>query len=176
MIATLTLRAPQLDEGAAMWSLARDSRVLDLNTPYAYMLWARDFHSTTVVADVDDEVVGFVTGFWRPEEPTTLMVWQVAVDEDHRGRGIAGKMLDALVERTGPVTLETTITSDNEASARLFAGFAERFGAQHTITDLFVEEHFPDEDAWQPELLHRITPLRSAQHQARPTATEEDAT
>lgn len=173
---TLTLRPPRLEEGAAMWSLARDSQRLDLNTPYAYMLWARDFHATTLVADVDDEIVGFVTGFWRPEAPGTLMVWQIAVAEEHRGHGIAGRMLDALVEQTGAETLETTITRANEASVRLFAAFAERFGAEHTVRDLFVEEHFPDDDDWQAELLHRISPLQpSVREPARPTDIDEEA-
>ena len=177
MIGTIAFRAPRPDEGALLWELARDSERLDLNTPYAYMLWARDFHATTLVADVDDEIVGFVTGFWRPEEAGTLMVWQIAVAEEHRGHGIAGRMLDALVEQTGATTLETTITRANEASVRLFAAFAERFGAQHTVRDLFDEEHFPEDDQWQAELLHRITPLQhgSAEPTARTTDIEEDA-
>ncbi len=156
------LRHPHVDDGAQMWRIARDSRHLDLNTPYAYMLWARDFHATTLVAEVEGSVVGFVTGYRRPEEPTTLMVWQIAVDEAHRGQGLAGRLLDALVGQTDAYSLETTVTAANTASQRLFRSFAERHGAQHSITDLFAEEHFPDEDEWMAELLHRITPLRAA--------------
>lgn len=157
---TVVLRHPWLQDGAEMWRVARDSKRLDLNTPYAYMLWTRDFHATSLVAEVDGTVVGFVTGYWRPEEPTTLMVWQIAVDETQRGKGLAGRMLDEIVARTDAYSLETTIVADNPASNRLFASFAERHAAQHTVTDLFAEEHFPDEDEWQAELLHRITPLR----------------
>lgn len=160
MIATITLRSPRIDEGAAMWELARDSERLDLNAPYAYMMWARDFHATTIVADVDDEIVGFVTGFWRPESPTTLMVWQVAVDERHRGRGIAGRMLDTLAASTGAEAIETTITRANEASVRLFTSFSQRHGATHIVSDLFPSDHFPEGEQWEAELLHRIAPLR----------------
>lgn len=161
MIGTIMFRHPRPDEGAQLWELARDSERLDLNTPYAYMLWARDFRETTVVAEVDDELVGFVTGFLRPEDPSTLMVWQVAVDEAQRGRGIAGRMLDELASRTGAAAVETTITRANEASVRLFASFAERRGAEHTVAELFAPEHFPgDEGEWEAELLHRIAPLR----------------
>ena len=90
------LRKPGLDDGAAMWRLARDSGNLDLNSSYAYLLWAYDFASTSVIASVDDQPAGFVSGYRRPEDPHTLMVWQVAVDESHRGRGIARTMLDHL--------------------------------------------------------------------------------
>lgn len=67
-----------------MWRIARDSQVLDLNASYAYVLWCRDFAGTSVVATVNGEVVGFVTGYRRPKQPATLMVWQVAVDEQLR--------------------------------------------------------------------------------------------
>lgn len=155
------IRHPHVDDGAQMWRVARDSVRLDLNPPYAYILWARDFHSTSVVAEVDGAVVGFVTGYLRPEEPTTLMVWQVAVDRSQRGQGLAGQMLDELARRTGAYTLETTITADNPASRRLFEAFAARHAAQHSVSGLFATEHFPDDQDWKPEQLHRITPLRT---------------
>ena len=158
-------------------TIVPDAITLDLRLPDIDGLELLNRFATTLVADVDDEIVGFVTGFWRPEEAGTLMVWQIAVAEEHRGHGIAGRMLDALVEQTGATTLETTITRANEASVRLFAAFAERFGAQHTVRDLFDEEHFPEDDQWQAELLHRITPLQhgSAEPTARTTDIEEDA-
>lgn len=153
-------RPPTVDDGAAMWRVARDSVRLDLNPPYAYLLWARDFADTSAVADVDGDVAGFVTAFRRPEAPDTLMVWQVAVDEHYRGQGMASRLLDHLVERTDSATLETTITDDNAESNRLFDGFARRHGAEHIVDDLFEVAHFPGDDPWQPEYLHRIAPLK----------------
>lgn len=153
------LRPPTIEDGGAMWRVARDSQTLDLNTSYAYLLWARDFAATSVVAERDGEVVGFVSGYIRPEAPHTLMVWQVAVDADQRGHGLAGRMLDHLAETVPGVTsLETTITDDNEASRALFARFARNRGADHEELDLFVREHFPDE-GHEPEVLHRIGPF-----------------
>lgn len=163
--ATLTrpvvIRHPEVEDGAEMWRVARDSQRLDLNTPYAYLLWAHDFAASSLVAEVDGRVGGFVSGYLRPESPGTVMVWQIAVDEHSRGRGLAGSLLDELVERTGAHTLETTITESNGASRRLFEAFAERRDATLTVTDLFEVDHFPPDDEFQPELLHRITPLRS---------------
>lgn len=166
------VREPHVDDGAEMWRVARDSVRLDLNTPYAYMLWARDFHATSLVVEVDGRVGGFVTGYLRPEESTTLMVWQIAVDEEHRGQGLAGRLLDELVRRTGAYTLETTVTADNVASQRLFQAFADRHQAQHSVSDLFAEDHFPDGQSWDAELLHRITPIRRT---ARPDNYRGDA-
>lgn len=152
-------RPPAVADGAGMWRVARDSVRLDLNPPYAYLLWARDFAETSVVADVDGEVAGFVTGFRRPASPDTLMVWQVAVDEELRGRGVATRLLEHLVQQTRVTTLETTITDDNPASRGLFAGLAKRHDAEISVDELFEAEAFPGEDPWKPEFLHRITPL-----------------
>lgn len=142
-----------------MWRVARDSQRLDLNTPYAYILWARDFAATSLVAEVDGAVSGFVSGYLRPDAPDVVMVWQIAVDESCRGRGLAGRLLDELAERTGATALQTTITADNPASIQLFSAFARRRGAQHTVSELFTVEHFPKGGDFQPELLHHIAPL-----------------
>lgn len=141
-----------------MWRLARDSRVLDLNTSYAYLLWARDFAATSVVAHVGDRAVGFVSGYLRPDEPTTLMVWQVAVDASQRGQGLGRRMLDHLAAETGAATLETTITADNEASIALFTSFGEAHGATVDREPLFPTEVFPDEGHGTEYLFH-IGPL-----------------
>lgn len=139
--------------------MARDSKVLDLNTSYAYLLWCRDFASTSVVADVDGTPGGFVTGYLRPDQPDTLMVWQVAVDEEHRGRGLARRMLSELVDAVpNRVTgMETTITADNAASIALFTSFADSRGARITREPVFDASLFPD--GHETELLFRIGPL-----------------
>lgn len=141
--------------------MARDSRVLDVNTSYAYLLWARDFAASSIVATVGDHPGGFVTGYRRPDEPETLMVWQVAVDEQHRGQGLARRMLDGLVDRMaddqGVRHLETTITADNSASIALFTSFANARNAPLERTPLFEAAMFPD--GHDAELLFRIGPF-----------------
>ncbi|MDI5963111.1 diaminobutyrate acetyltransferase [Streptomyces sp. SL13] len=152
---------PTVDDGAEMWRIARDSKVLDLNSSYSYLLWCRDFSRTSVVARENGRTVGFVTGYVRPERRRTLVVWQVAVDEAYRGRGLAATMLDGLTARTvaalGIDRMETTIAPDNEASSRLFTSFGERHGATVEREVLFEGVHFPD--GHDPEVLHRIGPL-----------------
>lgn len=153
---------PTVDDGAAMWRLARDTRVLDLNSSYAYLMWGRDFSRTSVLATNDGQPCGFISGYLRPDEPTTLMVWQVAVAEAMRGRGLAGQMLGHLVERLreepGPIShMETTITADNAASIALFTSFARRHGAELSTGPLFESDAFPD--GHDSELLYRIGPF-----------------
>ncbi|MEV0635532.1 diaminobutyrate acetyltransferase [Streptomyces sp. NPDC050619] len=161
--ADLQIDRPSVADGAALWRMAKDSKVLDLNSSYSYLLWCRDFAATSAVArDERGEPVGFVTGYVRPDRPDTLLVWQVAVDAAHRGRGLAAALLDGLVARTSAqhalTTVETTITPGNTASERLFTSFAGRHGARLEREVLFDAGLFPD-GPHDPEVLYRIGPL-----------------
>jgi L-2,4-diaminobutyric acid acetyltransferase len=157
------IESPNKADGAALWRIARDSKKLDLNSPYAYLMWCRDFADTSVMATVDGQTVGFVIGYRRPATPETAMVWQVAVDSSQRGRGLAGQLLDELFTRLvdqGVRYLETTITPDNEASMRLFTSFAQRWNADLVTSTLFARSDFPDDaDPHEREELCRIGPL-----------------
>ncbi|MGC3000531.1 diaminobutyrate acetyltransferase [Streptomyces sp. G35A] len=161
--ADLHIDRPTVADGAVLWRIARDSKVLDLNSSYSYLLWCRDFAATSAVArDERGEPIGFVTGYLRPDSPRTLLVWQVAVDGAHRGRGLAAALLDGLVVRItaehGVTAVETTITPGNTASERLFTAFAERHGAPLEREVLFGAGQFPD-GPHDPEVLYRIGPL-----------------
>lgn len=127
----LDIGPASIDDGAELWRIARGSGELDLNSPYSYLLWCRDFADTTAVArDASGRPVGFVTGYLRPDAPETLFVWQVAVEGSHRGSGVAGTLLDALTARVaaehGVSRVEATVTPGNLASDRLFRSYARR--------------------------------------------------
>ncbi|BAU88280.1 L-2,4-diaminobutyric acid acetyltransferase [Streptomyces laurentii] len=164
----LDIGPAQLRDGADLWRLARDAGGLDVNSPYSYLLWCRDFAGTTAVArDDTGRAVGFVTGYLRPEAPGALFVWQVAVEDSYRGTGVAGALLDALAARVaagpGLVRIEATVTPGNVASDRMFRSFARRHGAGVIREVLFPSAAFPGtadaDDTHEPELLYSIGPL-----------------
>mgnify|MGYP003643211368 CR=1 FL=1 len=105
----------------------------------------------------DDAPVAFVTAFRRPDDPSTVFVWQIGVDAAHRRQGIAGALLDQLVERTGATHLEATVTPSNVASETLFRRFGARNGAPVATDELFAEELFPP--GHEAEHLFRIGPI-----------------
>ncbi|MFE5591685.1 diaminobutyrate acetyltransferase [Streptomyces sp. NPDC056549] len=155
----------EIADGAELWRIARGSGELDLNSPYSYLLWCRDFADTTAVArDSSGRPVGFVTGYLRPEAPGTLFVWQVAVEGSHRGTGVAGTLLDALSARVaaehGLDRVEATVTPGNQASDRLFRSYARRHGADLTREVLFPSASFPG-SGHEAEVLYGIGPLAS---------------
>src|SRR5699024_427816 len=146
-------RPPTAADGQRMWEITRDSGVLDVNSSYAYVLWWAEFSDSSVVVESEGRVVGFVTGFIRQSEPDTIFVWQVGVDADQRGKGLAARMLHALFDRTadrGVVRMRTTISPDNTASQRTFGAVARdrglTFGGEDFLSaDLMGEGHEPED-------------------------------
>ncbi len=155
----LRYRFARSDDGPILWALAK-ANGLDENSPYAYLLWTEYFRDTTVVAttDDDDTPVGFVTAFRPPNDGEAVFVWQIGVDESQRRRGIAGTLLDELVERCGATHLEATVTPSNTASETLFRRFGARHGAPVSTDELFGTDLFPP--GHEAEIRFRIGPLR----------------
>lgn len=142
----IRLRKPEAGDGMAVWQLIADCPPLDRNSAYCNLLQCTDFADTCIVAERGDDVVGWISGYRPPAERDTLFVWQVAVHEDARGCGLAGRMLEGLLERPdcdGVAKIKTTITPDNDGSFALFRSFAKRAGAAFDETAGFDKhEHF----------------------------------
>lgn len=142
--------------------------VLDVNSAYAYMLIGEHHAGTSVVAEIDGELVGFITAYILPESPDTVFVWQVGVAEAGRGRGLATRMLLEILRRDACADvsyLDTTIGPTNEASRALFRGLARRLNCALAESELFSSElfgDFDDPEPHEPENLFRIGPFDSA--------------
>ena len=159
----VSLRRPASTDGSRIWRLVAACPPLDQNSMYCNLLQCRDFAETSVLAEMDGEAVGWVSGYRRPADPSTLFIWQVAVHERARGLGLARRMLFDLLERQelgDVVRMQTTITPDNHASHALFRSVAERANAALGETACFDEErHFEGRHA--SERLITIGPLNS---------------
>lgn len=120
------LRRPTSDDGFALNQLVAASPPLDTNSVYCNLLQCTHFSDTAIAAEVDDQLVGFVSGYVLPNKPTTLFIWQIVIDKSMRGQGLAKQMLAQLLRNLGSQVrfIETTITPDNQASWNLFRSLA----------------------------------------------------
>lgn len=129
------LRKPLATDGAEIWELVKACKPLDENSMYANLIQADHFRDTCVVAELDGEIVGWISGHMIPAKDE-LFVWQVAVSPKARGLGLGKMMLRELVRREacdGAAHMKTTITKGNEASWALFKSFARAIGG--TLSD-----------------------------------------
>lgn len=174
----MRIRATDVRDGAKLWQLVRDSEALELNSEYFYVLMSAHFSDTCRIAEDDEgRPAGFVVGHRPPSQPDTVFVWQVGVADHARRQGLAGRLLDDLVDglaASGVRWLEATVTPDNEASGALFRGFARRRDVPCDVrpfltSDLFFGDH-------EPEELFRIGPIEPTGSAERTDTTLQGTT
>jgi len=150
-----------VSDGIQVHRLVAGCPPLDTNSAYCNLLQCSHFADTSIIAKQNNACMGFVSGYLIPTRPDTIFVWQVAVSSAARGRGLASRMLQALLQSEacrGVRYLETTITPDNEASIALFGKLAQSLGAGMEESVAFDQDnHFHDEQA--TEHLFRIGPF-----------------
>jgi L-2,4-diaminobutyric acid acetyltransferase len=129
----LELRIPTPQDGASVFRLVSQCPPLDTNSMYCNLLQCTHFADTSVAAVPSDstgeEVLGFISAYLIPERKNTLFIWQVAVSEAARGMGLAGDMLQHILDRpqcSDVSYLETTITESNRASWALFESLSKK--------------------------------------------------
>ena len=157
----LTLRRPATEDGGDVNALIKACAPLDENSMYCNLLQCSHFSDTCVVAELDGEIVGFVSGYVVPDNQEHFFVWQVAVAEEARGLSLAKRMiLDILGrENLGDVKeLHTTITPDNAPSQKLFSSVARSLETGVRRKVMFCEEQHFDGDK-PSEILWRIGPF-----------------
>lgn len=156
-------RKPQKADGAEVWELIKNTKILDLNSSYSYLIWCDIFSDTSIVVVRKNRIVGFVSAFIHPNAMHTLFVWQVAVNESERGKGLATKMLLQLLGRDPCKDVryvEATISPSNKPSQHLFRGLANKLGADCHVTEYMAASDFPQE-GHEDEHLFSIGPFKS---------------
>lgn len=141
------IQAPQLTDAAGIDELVRDCPPLDPNSRYLYLLLCYHHATTCAVARnrENGRLVGFLSTYRVPESPDTIFVWQIAVHADARGHGLAGRMIEDVLQREhcrDIQFIEATVSPSNKASARVFERLAERLGGRFERKPLFEQLHF----------------------------------
>ncbi|WP_394361454.1 diaminobutyrate acetyltransferase [Amycolatopsis sp. SB7-3] len=154
----VTLRSPTVGDAAAVHDLVRRSGRLDVNTRYAYLIWCRDFASTSLLAEHDGRILGFVTGYRPPRDPAVYFAWQSAIDQDRPVPGLAFAMMDEITRRVradGARTFETTVNPGNRAIIMLIRKLAAEYAGELEISELFGAAELGD--GHDVEMLYRFS-------------------
>ncbi|GAB6260222.1 diaminobutyrate acetyltransferase [Photobacterium sp. CCB-ST2H9] len=154
-------RKPERSDGYRVHSLIESCPPLDTNSSYCNFLQTTHFKDTCIVAELDEELAGFISAYRVPEKDQTLFIWQVAVSEIARGQGLAFKMIQQLLAReelSDIRNIETTITRLNKASWALFKKVDQANGNLGEVS-LFLDEEKHFDGKHDSEYLYRI-PLK----------------
>jgi len=151
---------PTKKNGSAVAKLVQCCPPLDLNSTYHYLVQSYYFNRTCSVAFDRERIVAFVSGFIKPTNENCLFIWQVAIDEGYRGKGLGIELIEFLLNQNKEVnTIETTITKKNIASRRMFQKIVEKYETTMSEGTLFdKKEDFSSEH--DTEILITIGPFK----------------
>ncbi|MCD8494394.1 MAG: diaminobutyrate acetyltransferase [Burkholderiaceae bacterium] len=159
---SITLRTPNTADGVAVWRAVQNTGTLEPNTAYFYLIFCSDFRHTCLIAEDGNEIAGVLIGYHPPSQPDTAFCWQIGVLAQWRGQGLGKRLLSAWLDLPANRHvrwLTATVADDNQASDKLFRGFAESMGMSCTVSPRFISDHFPA--GHRPEPIYRIGPIRS---------------
>lgn len=159
------LRKPTEEDGAKIWQFIQNTGNLDLNSAYCYLMLCKFFPDTCVVAEKNEQIVGFVSAFRQPDAEDVIFVWQVAVASSQRGKGLATSLVKELLQRKACADvrfLEATVSPSNVPSQSLFKGLARFFRTNCEITECFSSKHFPV-SGHEEEWIYRVGPFEIKQ-------------
>jgi L-2,4-diaminobutyric acid acetyltransferase len=150
---------PTKKNGSAVAKLIQRCPPLDLNSTYHYLIQSHYFNQTCSIAFEDEKVIAFVSGFIKPTNKNCLFIWQVAIDEGKRGKGLGIELIEFLLDQNKNVnTIETTITKNNIASRRMFQKISEKYEARISEEALF-DKHEDFSNEHDSEILFTISPI-----------------
>jgi len=157
----IEISKPKKKHSKQIHKLVESTQVLDLNSQYLYLLQSTHFRDTCSIALYEDKVIGFVSGYRLPKKPNTLFIWQVAISEELRGQGLAGKLLMNILKRKENIDLEyinTTVSPSNKASIKAFEKFAKELKTKIVSKAFFEKDDFDNEH--EEEVLYEIGPFK----------------
>lgn len=106
---------------------------------YVYWIMEGYFPSSNYVVSEDNKVIGFICALPSIDKKC-YFIWQIVVDVDYRGKKIASKLVDRIIEESkvhGYNKLELTINKDNKASYKLF----QRIAIKHNSSLIKIGEY-----------------------------------
>jgi len=138
--------------------LVKNRPYVGLNSRYTYFLLARDFSDTCVVAEHNEKIIGFSSGYVSPSRKDTLFNWETVVHKDYRGNSLQKQMLLHQLKNAKVKYFEGTINPSNKASENNFFELADLLDTKCQKKVLFKEEDF-DNDGHEAEILCRVGPI-----------------
>ena len=150
----IKITSPSKKDGSAVAKLIERCPPLDLNSTYHYLIQSHYFSKTCSIAFDNKKIVAFVSGFINPSRNNSLFIWQVAIDEDYRGKELGIELIEFILKQNKNIDS----TETNSASRRMFQKICEKYQIKLSEQTLFDKEQdfFKEHDS---EILIKIGPL-----------------
>jgi L-2,4-diaminobutyric acid acetyltransferase len=138
--------------------LVENRPYVGLNSRYTYFLLARDFSDTCVVAEQNNKVVAFSSGYIPPNRCDTFFNWEIVVHKGYQGHGLQKRLLLHQIRATNALYFEASVNPSNEVAETNFRELAKLLKTNCETKILFSEEDF-ENDGHEAEIILRIGPI-----------------
>ena len=151
---------PRKEDGISVAELIKRCPPLDLNSTYHYLIQSHYFSKTCSFAFDNKKVVAFVSGFINSSKNNSLFIWQVAIDENYRGKELGIELIEFILNQNKNLdSIETTVTKNNISSRRMFQKICEKYKSRISELILFdKEKDFANKH--DSEMLIKIGPFK----------------
>ena len=153
-------RKPKSSDASGIYNLVKESKILDVNSEYLYALIGLHHVKTSAVIENNDKIIGFTSGYLTGNKNDILFIWQIAIDQSFRNKGLALKMLKEILSRQSSKKikyLHLTISPSNNSSFRLFKALAMSLNSKIKKKQLFGKDLFSQ--GHEKEDLYIIGPI-----------------
>ena len=141
-----TLRAPKGQDKAGIIALSKGTGSDVMGDVHGSLVANRFSPETSVVAELDGELVGWALAYVLPFDPETLFIWTVEVSEAAEDTGLSSLMLGHLMRQNACLNVtrvQTCIPSDEEDNRALFRRFANWQRSKMKIEPFVTQALFP---------------------------------
>ena len=153
------IRSVRVEDIKEVYKLLVENRpYVGLNSRYTYFILAKDFSNTCIIAEHNNKIIAFSSGYVPPDRRDTFFSWEVVVNKDYRGIGLQKSLLLYQIRKTSVKYVEGTINPSNEVAKRNFRELAQLLDSKCEENSLFSEEDFESE-GHEAEILYRIGPI-----------------
>ncbi|MCF7916878.1 MAG: GNAT family N-acetyltransferase [Candidatus Omnitrophica bacterium] len=119
----MIIREVRDGESAKVLRLVKNCKPLEVYPAHIYKIIFRYFQELCIVAESDDQVIGFAMGFSAQNPKQTCFLWQIGVNPQIQAKGIGKKLVsyfEEKVKKLGYNRIELTVDLENIPSQKLF--------------------------------------------------------
>lgn len=139
---------PEACHAQEVKTLVDENEQLDSNSLYIYLIWCSFFSQNSAIAIKNNEVISFVTGFRKPDDPETYFLWQTAAKKRHGVANLGLNLILYAVEKeieNGIKAIEASVNKKNTPIVMLMKTLNKRVGGDLSTTSLFSSEQLSHE-------------------------------
>ncbi len=154
-------RKPRSSDACGIYNLVRESKILYVNSEYLYALIGLHHAKTSSIIENNGKIIGFTSSYLTGTKFDILFIWQIAIDQNYRKKGLALRMLQEILSRKYSKKikyLHLTISPSNTSSFKLFEALAKSLNYKIRKKRLFDKHLFSQ--GHEEEELYVIGPIK----------------